>query len=82
MNYPEKELNERVKEIRRKAERMLKKGLLGEGSSRLEKTLEMHEHLKILLEELNFTLAEEDISEEIINEKISEIEKELKELEF
>lgn len=83
MNYPENELlNERIKKIRSKAEDILNKGLVGEGSSKLEKTLEMHEHLKNLLDELNFGLAEEDISQEIINEKISAIEEELEKMQL
>lgn len=78
MNYPENELlNDRIKKIRSKAEDILNKGIVGEGSSKLEKTLDMHEHLKVLFDEFNFVLAEEDLPTECINEKISVIEEEL-----
>ena len=83
MNYPENELlNERIKKIRNKAEDILNKGLVGEGSSKLEKTLDMHEHLKVLLDEFNFVLAEEDLPKESINKRISVIEKELEKIEM
>ncbi len=83
MNYPENELlNERIKKIRSKAEDILNKGLVGEGSSKLEKTLDMHEHLKVLLDEFNFVLAEENLPTECINERISAMEEELKKIEM
>lgn len=80
MNYPENELlNERIKKIRNKAENILNKGLVENGSSRLEKTLEKHEHLKVLIDELNFALAEENTTE-AISEIISRVEEEIREL--
>ena len=83
MNYPENELlNKKKKKIRNKAEDILNKGLVGEGSSKLEKTLDMHEHLKVLLDEFNFVLAEEDLPKECINKRISVIEKELEKIEM
>lgn len=75
MNCSEK-LKEKIKKLRNNAEKILEKGLIGSGPEKLERTLETHEHLKYLLEELEYLL-QKDIPEEEVLAKISIIEKEI-----
>ena len=79
MNNLNSEINKRVEEVKIKAEKILNKGVIGEDSLKLQNTLETHEHIKILLEELEYTLSKDITTEEVLN-KISSIEKELNEL--
>ena len=78
MNNPKKheEMNRELEKVREKAESILNKGIVGAGPFKLEKTLEAHEQIKILLEELDYTLAK-DIPEEEVLSKIHIIDKEL-----
>ena len=78
MNSPKKsEIEKKVKELKQKAERILNDGV----KNSLKETLESHAFIKILFEELEYTLSKDDISNEEILRKISSIEKELDEME-
>lgn len=78
MNKPEteKRLERKVKSIRRKAEKIVNKGIIGETPFNLEKTLECHQQLKNLLEKMEYNL-EKDIPTENVLKEISNIEKEM-----
>ena len=77
MKNPEKsEVVKKVERIKKKVEKLLNKGVLGKSPLRLEETLESHQTVKVLLEELDYTLSM-DIPEEMVLNKISNIEKEL-----
>ena len=73
------EIDKRVKEVKEKAEKILNKGVVGKDSLKLQNTLESHVHIKILLDELEYTLSKDIPIEEALN-KISSIEKELDEM--
>ena len=79
MNNPETDdaLNKKVKAIRRRAERMISQGIIGEGPFKLEKTLECHMQIKNSLEQMNYIL-QKDIPEATVLNEISNIEKEIK----
>lgn len=76
MNCPEtkNELRQKIRELKEKAEKIVDKGVIGEGPFKLQNTLESHEKIKNLFEELDFLL-EKDIPEERVLVKISSIEK-------
>lgn len=78
MNYPKSknEIDKKVEEVKQKAEQILNKGVMGSGSSKLKKTLDSHERIKILLDELEYTM-QKDISEEDVLRKLASIEKEI-----
>ena len=77
MNYPKSsEVSTKVKEVEKKAERFLNKGVVGKSPFNLQRTLEAHEKIKLLLEELEYFL-QKDIPEEEVLKKISNIEKEI-----
>lgn len=77
MNCPEKnEMDKKIKQVRKKAEDILNKGVIGRGSSKLQTTLESHQRIKILLDELDYTL-QKDIPVEEVLKKISSVEKEI-----
>lgn len=75
MNYSKK-INKRIEEVEKKAESILNKGVIGEGPFKLHETLKSHERIKILLEELDYTL-QKDIPAKDVLTKISSIEKEI-----
>lgn len=78
MNYPKtkSEMDKKVEEVKKKAEQILNKGVIGSGSSKLQKTLESHARIKILLDELEYTM-QKDIPVEDVLMKLSSIEKEI-----
>ena len=71
------EMNKKIKEVKQKAEEILNKG--GNDSLRLQRTLESHGRIRVLLNEMDYTLSK-DIPIENVLDKISSIEKELNEL--
>ena len=71
-----KTLDERIKDVQEKARLLINKGVIGTDSMSIQRTLEMHERVKALLEELDRTL-EKDIPKKLVIEKISSVEKEL-----
>lgn len=78
MNCPKtkSEINKKVREVTKKAEDIVNKGVIGRDSSELQKTLESHERIKFLLDELDYTLSK-DIPVDVVLEKISSIEREI-----
>ena len=78
MNYPKtkNEMDKRVEKVKQKAEDILNKGVIGRDSSKLQKTLESHESIKILLDELEYTL-QKDIPEKDVLMKLSSIERKI-----
>ena len=75
MNYSKK-IDKRIEELEEKAERILNKGVIGTGPFKLQETLKSHERIKILLEELDYTLQKDIPAKEVLT-KISSIEKEI-----
>jgi len=75
MSCPKSELGEKVKNVRQKAEEILNKGVIGKEPLRIRRTLEFHERIKILLEEMDYIL-ENDVSDEELVSKVSDIERE------
>lgn len=73
------EMNKKIKEVKQKAEEILNKGVIGNDSLRLQRTLESHGRIRVLLNELDYTLSKDIPIENVLN-KISSIEKELNEL--
>lgn len=78
MNYPKtkNEMDKNVEEVKQKAEQILNKGVIGIGPLKLQKTLESHGRLKILLDEMEYTM-QKDIPEEDVLMKLSSIKKEI-----
>ena len=78
MNYPKtkNEMDKKVEEVKKKAEQILNKGVIGRGPSKIQKTLESHGRIKILLDELEYIL-QKDIPVEDVLTKISSIEREI-----
>lgn len=78
MNYPKTKdgLDKKVKEVKQKIEEFLNRGVIGRDSTKLQETLEFHERIKILLDELEYIL-QKDIPVEDVLTKISSIEREI-----
>ena len=77
MNYPRSnEVSTKVKEVEKKAENFLNRGVIGKSPFNLQRTLDAHERIKLLLEEMEYFL-QKDIPEEVVLKKISNIEKEI-----
>ena len=76
MNDFQSQVEKKLKQFEIQAKRIVNKGVVNE----LETTLEAHENILVLLEELHCTL-EQDLPEEIVLMKISGIEEVLNSLE-
>lgn len=79
MNYSKKtdEMEKRIKEMKQEVEDFLNQGVIGTDSYKLQKTLESHERIKILLDDWEYFL-DKDVPEEILLDKISNIRKEIR----
>lgn len=78
INYPKtkNEMDKKVEEVKKKAEQISNKGVIGRDPSKIQKTLESHGRIKILLDELEYTM-QKDIPVEDVLMKISSIEREI-----
>ena len=77
MNNLKNEIDKRVKGVETKAEKILNQGVIGKDEFRLQNTLEAHAKMKFLLEELKYTLSNDEMSKEEILNKISNVDKEM-----
>ena len=71
MNYTRENLNEEIRKTKAIAKKIVNQGVIGEKHFSLESTLELHQTIKILLEELDYTLSHDIPIEWCIDKSIN-----------
>lgn len=74
--YKNDEIDVKIREIKKKAIEILNEGLIGKGTLSLQQTLESHQNIKSLLDELDYVM-QSDIPIDLLEAKISSIQKEI-----
>lgn len=74
--YKNDEIDVKIREIKKKAIEILNEGLIGKGTLSLQQTLESHQNIKSLLDELDYVM-QSDIPIDFLEAKISSIQKEI-----
>ena len=74
--YKNDEIDVKIQEIRKKSIEILNEGLIGKGNLSLQQTLESHQNIKSLLDELDYVM-QSDIPIDLLETKISSIQKEI-----
>ena len=74
--YKNDEIDVKIQEIKKKSIEILNEGLIGKGNLSLQQTLESHQNIKSLLDELDYVM-QSDIPIDLLEAKISSIQKEI-----